>query len=76
MMSIEGNIEESCVRQKRVRGDKAVFYRESGKILRIIGVLSDDEMSSDFSLLEESSKQKIRKVIEELENDKRRNSSV
>ena len=63
------------MKQKRIK-DQIVFYRESGKIIEIVGVLSEEELLTDPSLLEEEQKERIQKVIKELENDERRDGSI
>ena len=60
------------VRQKRVPGNKIAFWRESKKIIQIIGVLSEEEIKLsqiDASLLDEEQIVRIEKVMEELRKD-------
>lgn len=60
------------VKQLRVLENSIVFYRESGKIIQLIGVLTEEEIQigqEDPSLLEEDQIIRLQNVTKELVKD-------
>lgn len=82
-MSIKDNIETSSVLSKPVLGDSAIaFYRDYGKVVEYIGVLSLEEMEISQNnplLLDKEQVIRVNKVLKELNEDanaKARNSDI
>lgn len=67
------------MKQKSVHGDRIAFYRRDGKIIQLIGVLTNEEIeltNKDPSLLEEEQVNRINRVLEELKKDAERANST